>query len=82
MKHQAAPKSSFAFLSIAFLNTFVDIGHKALMMDTVYATSTAHQYTLLSSIVNALMILPYLFLMWVPLSRVYTPNPILQQLLY
>ncbi|HAG61275.1 MAG: hypothetical protein CMF55_04715 [Legionellales bacterium] len=62
MKHQAAPKSSFAFLSIAFLNTFVDIGHKALMMDTVYATSTAHQYTLLSSIVNALMILPYLFL--------------------
>ena len=32
------------------------------MMDTVYATSNAHQFTLLSSIVNALMLLPYLFL--------------------
>ncbi len=62
MKQPSLAKSLIPFLIIAFLNTFVDIGHKALMMDTVYATSNAHQYTLLSSVVNALMLLPYLFL--------------------
>lgn len=55
-------KGFFPYLTIVFLNTFVDIGHKILIQDTIYQSSSSTTYTILSSIINALILLPYVFL--------------------
>ena len=49
------------FLSIVFFNAFTDLGHKILIQNTFYQTSDARTYTIMSAIVNALILLPYIF---------------------
>lgn len=55
-------KSFYPYLLLVFLNTFVDVGHKILIQDTLLQTETGSQYTVFSSIINALILIPYLFL--------------------
>lgn len=52
----------YPYLILVFLNTFVDLGHKILIQDTVYQTATGSTYTILSSIINALILLPYILI--------------------
>ncbi|WP_165475069.1 acyl-[ACP]--phospholipid O-acyltransferase [Legionella yabuuchiae] len=52
----------YPFMIVVFLNTFVDIGHKILIQDTLYQTATGKSYTILAAIVNGLILLPYMFL--------------------
>lgn len=55
-------KGFLPYLLIIFFNAFVDLGHKILIQNTLYQTSGANQFSLMSSVINALMLLPYIFL--------------------
>lgn len=58
----SAIKGFFPYITLVFLNTFVDLGHKILIQDTLYQTVSGSSYTVLSSIVNALILIPYILL--------------------
>lgn len=49
------------FLSIVFFNAFLDLGHKVLIQNTFFQTCDPRTYTIMTSIVNALILLPYIF---------------------
>ncbi len=55
-------KGFFPYLMLVFFNTFIDLGHKILIQDTLYQTANGSTYTLWSAIINALILLPYLLL--------------------
>ncbi|PHQ82482.1 MAG: acyl-[ACP]--phospholipid O-acyltransferase [Coxiella sp. (in: Bacteria)] len=55
-------KGFLPYILIIFFNAFIDLGHKILIQNTLYQTSDATHFSLMSSIVNALILLPYLFL--------------------
>ncbi|MDR3501463.1 MAG: acyl-[ACP]--phospholipid O-acyltransferase [Legionella sp.] len=55
-------KGFFPYMMLVFLNTFVDLGHKILIQDTLYQTVTGSTYTIFSSIINALILIPYILL--------------------
>ena len=55
-------RSFYLYLFIIFSNSFVDLGHKILMQDTLFNTTSGAEYITLSAIVNALILLPYIFL--------------------
>lgn len=55
-------KSFLPYLLVVFFNSFLDLGHKILIQDTLYQTVSASQYTVLSSILNALILLPYILI--------------------
>lgn len=55
-------KNAIPYLLVVFFNAFVDLGHKILIQDTLYQTTTANHYLVLSSILNALILLPYIML--------------------
>ena len=57
-----AKRGSLSYLLLIFFNAFVDLGHKILLQDTLYQTASAAQYSVLSSVINALMLLPFIFL--------------------
>lgn len=50
------------FLSIVFFNSFVDLGHKIIIQNSFYATSTPAMFTTMSAIINAMILLPYLIM--------------------
>lgn len=52
----------YPYLLLVFFNTFIDLGHKILLQDTLYQTADGSAYTVLSAIINALILLPYLIL--------------------
>lgn len=52
----------YPYMMVVFFNTFVDLGHKILIQDNLYQTSKGNDLTILSAIINALMLIPYLFL--------------------
>lgn len=55
-------KGFIPYIFIVFFNSFVDLGHKILIQNTLYQSQSAHYFTLYSSIVNALILLPYILL--------------------
>ncbi|STX27929.1 2-acylglycerophosphoethanolamine acyltransferase [Legionella beliardensis] len=55
-------KGFWPYLMLVFFNTFVDISHKILIQDTLYQSAKGSVYTLLSSIINAFILLPYILL--------------------
>ena len=59
---QQPSKSAIPYLMLVFFNTFIDIGHKVLLQDTLYQTTTSSQYSVYSAIINALILLPYILL--------------------
>ncbi|MGI0405860.1 acyl-[ACP]--phospholipid O-acyltransferase [Helicobacter himalayensis] len=52
-------KGFVPFLAIGFLNAFVDLGHKILIQNTIYHTHIGSSQLLLTSIVNLLILLPF-----------------------
>jgi len=50
------------FLTVVFLNAFTDLGHKILMQNTVFKCFDGSEQVMLIAIVNALIILPFIFL--------------------
>lgn len=52
----------FPYILIIFLNSFIDLGHKVLIQNTLYHTLSANQFSFMSSMMNALILLPFLLL--------------------
>ncbi len=50
------------FLVILFLNAFVDLGHKILIQNTVFKIYDGQTQIILSALVNALILLPFVLL--------------------
>jgi acyl-[acyl-carrier-protein]-phospholipid O-acyltransferase / long-chain-fatty-acid--[acyl-carrier-protein] ligase len=52
----------FPYMLVIFCNSFVDLGHKILIQDTLYQTTSGAKFTILSAIINAFILLPYILL--------------------
>jgi len=50
-----------SFLIIAFINAFVDLGHKIIIQNTVFKIYDDNQQVILTAIVNGLILLPFIF---------------------
>lgn len=50
------------FLIIIFLNAFVDLGHKIIIQNTVFKAFEGSEQIILSGVINALILIPFLFL--------------------
>lgn len=51
-----------AFVAVAFINAFVDLGHKIIIQNTLFKTFDGQQQILLTAIVNGLILLPFIML--------------------
>ncbi|WP_020558379.1 acyl-[ACP]--phospholipid O-acyltransferase [Thiofilum flexile] len=49
-----------AFLSLAFLNAFVDLGHKIIIQNTLFKIYEGSEQVILTAVVNALILLPFI----------------------
>ena len=59
-------KGFMAFMTMAFLNAFVDLGHKIIIQNTVFKMYDGDTQIILTAIVNALILLPFIL--------VFTPS--------
>ena len=50
------------YISVVFLNAFVDLGHKITIQNTVFKTQDGDYQIILTAIVNALILLPFILL--------------------
>ncbi len=55
-------KGFLPFIVIIFLNAFVDLGHKILIQNTIFKVYDGQTQIILSAIVNALILLPFVLL--------------------
>jgi len=62
MKNALKVTGLFTFLVVAFLNAFVDLGHKIIIQNTIFKNYDGPELIVLSSIVNALILLPFILL--------------------
>ncbi len=62
MKNALKVSGLFTFLIVAFLNAFVDLGHKIIIQNTIFKNYDGAELIVLSSIVNALILLPFILL--------------------
>ena len=51
-----------SFISMVFLNAFVDLGHKIIIQNTVFKVYDGSEQIILTSIVNGLILLPFILL--------------------
>ncbi|WP_434339766.1 acyl-[ACP]--phospholipid O-acyltransferase [Motilimonas cestriensis] len=51
------------YLFAVFLNSFVDLGHKIIIQNTVFKVYDGQQQIILTAIVNALILLPFILLL-------------------
>lgn len=52
----------FSYILVIFLNAFVDLGHKIVIQNTLFKTFDGDAQILLTAIVNALILLPFVLL--------------------
>lgn len=50
------------FIIVAFINAFIDLGHKVLMLSIIYKSFSEGEHLFYNSIANALVILPFVLL--------------------
>lgn len=50
------------YMIVLFLNAFVDLGHKIIIQNTVFKTYDGQEQIVLTAIVNALILLPFILL--------------------
>ncbi len=50
------------YIAVVFLNAFVDLGHKIIIQNTVFKTYDGQEQIILTAIVNALILLPFILL--------------------
>jgi acyl-[acyl-carrier-protein]-phospholipid O-acyltransferase/long-chain-fatty-acid--[acyl-carrier-protein] ligase len=49
------------FLLVAFINALVDLGHKITIQNTIFKIYDDQQQVILTAIINALILLPFVF---------------------
>lgn len=69
MKSLVRVPGGLAFFIAAFLNAFVDLGHKITIQNTVFKVYEGSTQVILTALVNGLILLPFIFLV-VPAGRV------------
>lgn len=52
----------WAFVGVAFLNAFVDLGHKIVIQNTLFKIYDGDQLVILTAIVNGLILLPFILM--------------------
>jgi acyl-[acyl-carrier-protein]-phospholipid O-acyltransferase/long-chain-fatty-acid--[acyl-carrier-protein] ligase len=57
-----AQKGFVPFLLVAFLNAFVDLGHKIIIQNTLFKSYDGDQQIILTAIVNGLILLPFILM--------------------
>jgi len=62
MQHLFRIKGFLAYSVMIFLNAFVDLGHKIVIQNTVFKVYDGQEQIILTAIVNALILLPFIFL--------------------
>ena len=60
MKKMFAIVGSINYLAVVFLNAFTDLGHKIIIQNTIFKIYDGTTQIILSAIVNALMLLPFI----------------------
>ena len=50
------------YMIILFLNAFIDLGHKIIIQNTIFKTYDGQDQIVLTAIVNALILLPFILL--------------------
>ncbi|MGI9229748.1 MAG: acyl-[ACP]--phospholipid O-acyltransferase [Gammaproteobacteria bacterium] len=73
-------KGFLPYISVVFLNAFVDLGHKITIQNTIFKTYSGDYQVFLTAIVNALILLPFI-LLFTPcgfLSDKYPKNRLMQ----
>jgi acyl-[acyl-carrier-protein]-phospholipid O-acyltransferase/long-chain-fatty-acid--[acyl-carrier-protein] ligase len=60
MKQLLAKTGFFAYISVVFLNAFIDLGHKIIVQNTVFKVYDGNTQIMLTAIVNALILLPFI----------------------
>ncbi|MEM7027368.1 MAG: MFS transporter, partial [Pseudomonadota bacterium] len=56
-------KGFLPYLIIVFINAFIDLGHKIIVQNTVFKIYDGQQQIILTAIVNALILLPFILLL-------------------
>ncbi|MCL4419209.1 hypothetical protein M1146_03850, partial [Patescibacteria group bacterium] len=56
-------KGTVPYILALFLNAFTDLGHKIVIQNTVFKIYDGHEQIVLTSILNALILLPFIFLL-------------------
>ena len=51
---------SFAYFMMVFLNAFIDVGHKIIIINIFYQTLSVHDFTIYSALANAFILIPYI----------------------
>lgn len=51
-----------AFVAVAFINAFVDLGHKIIIQNTLFKSYDGNEQILLTAVVNGLILLPFILL--------------------
>lgn len=52
-----------AFVAVAFINAFVDLGHKIIVQNTLFKSYDGPEQVILTAIVNGLILLPFILLL-------------------
>jgi acyl-[acyl-carrier-protein]-phospholipid O-acyltransferase / long-chain-fatty-acid--[acyl-carrier-protein] ligase len=55
-------KGFFAFIAVAFINAFVDLGHKIIIQNTLFKAYDSTELVVLTAIVNGLILIPFILL--------------------
>lgn len=62
MKRLFATRGFGAFILVAFINAFVDLGHKITIQNTLFKSFDGQTQIILTAITNALILLPFILL--------------------
>ncbi len=62
MARLARIRGFLPYMTILFLNAFVDLGHKIIIQNTIFKTYDGQEQVVLTAIVNALILLPFIML--------------------
>ena len=60
-KSPKLPLSFIAFVAVAFINAFVDLGHKIVVQNTLFHTTDGQEQVILTGVLNAMILLPFIF---------------------
>jgi acyl-[acyl-carrier-protein]-phospholipid O-acyltransferase/long-chain-fatty-acid--[acyl-carrier-protein] ligase len=56
-------KGFVAFIAIAFINAFIDLGHKIIVQNTLFKVYDGPEQVILTAVVNGLILLPFILLL-------------------
>ena len=74
MKDLIKHKGFLAFITMAFINAFVDLGHKIVIQNTLFKAYDGEVQILLTAVVNGLILLPF-FMLFTPCGYIADKYP-------